>query len=100
MKTREELIMLGLEGVKVDEVMLLESKMMENAVKFSYTKKDGSLREAVGTLDRSKMDLGDGTLWEPVGKGLPEKPEFVRYWDLQSMGWRQFNVANLVAVEG
>lgn len=92
--------MLGLEGVKVDEVMLLESKMMENAVKFSYTKKDGSLREAVGTLDRSKMDMGDGTLWEPVGKGLPEKPEFVRYWDLQSMGWRQFNVFNLVAVEG
>lgn len=100
MKTREELIMLGLEGVKVDEVMLLESKMMENAVKFSYTKKDGSLREAVGTLDREKMDMGDGTLWEPVGKGLPEKPEFVRYWDLQSMGWRQFNVFNLVAVEG
>lgn len=100
MKTKDQLVKLGLDEFKADEVMLLESKMLEQAVKFAYTKKDGSLREAEGTLDRSKMDLGDGTLWEPVGNGLPEKPEFVRYWDLQSMGWRQFNVFNLVAVEG
>ena len=100
MKTKETLVSLGLTEKKADEVMMLESEMMKRAVKFAYTKKDGSKREAEGTLDRSKMDLGDGTLWEPVGNGLPEKPEFVRYWDLQSMGWRQFNVFNLVAVEG
>ena len=100
MKTREELINLGIDGYKADQIMLLQEKMLEQAVKFAYTKKDGSIREAEGTLDRSKMDLGDGTLWEPVGKGLPEKPEFMRYWDLKSMGWRQFSVFNLVAVEG
>lgn len=100
MKTKEQMVSLGLTEMKADEVMLLESKMLEQAVKFSYRKKDGTIRDAEGTLVRSKMDLGDGTLWEPVGKGLPEKPEFVRYWDLQSMGWRQFNVFNLVAVEG
>lgn len=100
MKTREELISLGIEGFKADEIMLLQEKMLEHAVKFSYRKKDGTTREAEGTLDRSKMDLGDGTLWEPVGNGLPEKPEWVRYWDLKSMGWRQFNVFNLVSVEG
>ena len=100
MKTREELINLGIEGYKADEIMLLQEKMLEQAVKFQYRKKDGTIRDAEGTLDRSKMDLGDGTLWEPVGNGLPEKPEWVRYWDLKSMGWRQFNVFNLVAVEG
>ena len=100
MKTKEQLVSLGLTEMKADEVMMLESKMMEQAVKFSYRKKDGTTREAEGTLVREKMDLGDGTLWEPVGKGLPEKPEFVRYWDLQSMAWRQFNVFNLIAVEG
>lgn len=100
MKTKDQLVKLGLDEFKADEVMLLESKMLEQAVKFSYRKKDGTTREAEGTLVREKMDLGDGTLWEPVGKGLPEKPEYVRYWDLQSMGWRQFNVFNLVAVEG
>lgn len=100
MKKREDLIRIGLEESKADEVMLLESKMLEQAVKFQYVKKDGTIRDAEGTLDRSKMDMGDGTLWEPVGNGLPEKPEWVRYWDLKSMGWRQFNVFNLVVVEG
>lgn len=100
MKTREILVGLGLTEKKADEIMMLESRMLENAVKFQFEKKDGSLRDAVGTLDRSKMDFGDGTLWEPVGNGLPEKPEWVRYWDLKSMGWRQFNVFNLVSVEG
>ena len=100
MKKREDLIRIGLEESKADEVMMLESKMLEQAVKFQYRKKDGTIRDAEGTLDRSKMDLGDGTLWEPVGNGLPEKPEWVRYWDLKSMGWRQFNVFNLVVVEG
>lgn len=100
MKTKTQLVKLGLTETKADEVMLLESEMMKRAVKFSYKKKDDSIREAEGTLIRSKMDLGDGTLWEPVGKGLPEKPEFVRYWDLNSMNWRQFNVFNLIAVEG
>ena len=100
MKTRKELIKLGIDGYKADQIMLLEKKMLEQVVKFAYRKKDGTTRYAEGTLDRSKMDLGDGTLWEPVGNGMPEKPEWVRYWDLQSMGWRQFNVFNLVAVEG
>lgn len=100
MKTKEQLVKLGLSEQKADAVMLLESEMLKRAVRFAYTKKDGNRRDAEGTLDRSKMDLGDGTLWEPVGNGLPEKPEWVRYWDLQSMGWRQFNVFNLIAVEG
>ena len=100
MKTKTQLVSLGLTEMKADEVMLLESKMLETAVKFSYRKKDGTTRNAKGTLVREKMDMGDGTLWEPVGKGLPEKDEYVRYWDLDSMGWRQFNVFNLVAVEG
>lgn len=100
MKSKESLINLGLSEVKADEVMMLESEMLKRAVKFAYLKKDGTTREAEGTLDRSKMDLGDGTLWEPVGNGLPEKPEWVRYWDLKSMGWRQFSIFNLIAVEG
>lgn len=98
MKTKDQLVSLGLTEKKADKVMLLESEMLKRAVKFSYKKKDGSRRDAEGTLDRGKMDLGDGTLWEPAGNGLPEKPEFVRYWDLQSMCWRQFNVFNLISV--
>ena len=98
MKNREELIKLGLEEFKADEVMLLESKMLETAVRFQFKKKDGSLREAVGTLVREKMIQADGSVWEPVGEARPEVPTLVKYWDCEKSAWRSFNVMNLVSV--
>ena len=100
MKKREELVSLGLTEMKADEVMLLESKMLETAVRFQFRKKDGSLREAVGTLNRDKMVQADGSLWEPIGEARPDVPTLVKYWDLTVQSWRSFNVFNLVAVEG
>ena len=100
MKTKEQLVSLGLTEMKADEVMMLESKMLEQAVKFSFVKKDGSLREAVGTLDREKMVQEDGTLWEPKGEAKPDVPSLMKFWDLVAKGWKCFSVANLVAVEG
>lgn len=100
MKTKDQLVKLGLDEFKADEVMLLESKMLEQAVKFAYTKKDGSRRDAVGTLKREKMVQEDGKLWEPVGVERPDVPTLVKYWDLTVQAWRSFNVFNLVAVEG
>lgn len=100
MKTKEQLVKLGLTEQKADEVMMLESKMLEQAVRFQFKKQNGDLREAVGTLKRDRMIQQDGSLWEPVGEGKPEHPMYVRYWDLNSMAWRQFSILNLVAVEG
>ena len=96
MKTKEQLVSLGLTEMKADEVMMLESKMLETAVKFAYTKKDGSRRDAVGTLDRSKMDMGDGTLWEPVGESKPEPANVINYWDLDAKTWRCFDVLRFI----
>lgn len=100
MKTKEQLVSLGLTEIKADEVMLLESKMLEQAVKFQFTKKDGSLREAVGTLNREKMIQEDGKKWEPVGEARPDVPAIMKFWDCIAKAWRSFNVSNLVAVEG
>ena len=100
MKNKEQLVRLGLTEMKADEVMLLESEMLNRAVKFQFKKKDGSIRDAVGTLDRSRMIQPDGKMWEP--KGVDRKPEqdlFVKFWDCIAMGWRQMNVFNLIAVE-
>ena len=94
------MVKLGLTEKQADEVMMLESKMLETAVRFQFKKKDGSLREAVGTLVREKMVQEDGSVWEPVGAQKPESPMFVKFWDLTVPGWRQFNIFNLVAVEG
>lgn len=97
MKTKKELVSLGLTKKTADEIMMLESEMLKNAVKFQYRKKDGTIRDAVGTLDRSKMMLEDGTLWEPKGEAKPDVPKLLKYWDLVQMGWRCFDVTNFVA---
>ena len=100
MKTKAQLIKLGLSEKKADEVMLLESKMLEQAVKFQFRKKDGTIRDAEGTLDRSKMVMENGKLWEPKGEPKPEVVESLRYWDLGKRMWREMKVMNLVAVAG
>ena len=46
MKKKEELVTFGLTEKQADEVMLLESRMMEEAVKLRFVKKDGTVREA------------------------------------------------------
>ena len=99
MKTKEQLVNLGLTDAKADEVMLLESKMMERAVAFQFKKKDGTVRNAVGTLCRSLMKLADNTMWEPKGDGTPEPAGVIRYFDCDAKGWRSFQVVNYLAME-
>lgn len=100
MKTKDQLVKLGLDEMQADKVMLLESEMFNRAVAFSFKKKDGSIREAVGTLDRSRMIQPDGHMWEPKGtERMPEQDLFVKFWDCVAQAWRQFNVFNLIAVE-
>ena len=100
MKTKKQLVDLGLPEFKAEEILRLEDMMLEHEVRFQFKKKDGSMREAVGTLKREKMVNVDGTVWEPIGEAKPEDPMFVKFWDLTVPGWRQFNIFNLVAVEG
>lgn len=100
MKTKDQLVSLGLTDTKAEEVMMLESAMMERAMKFQFRKKDGSLRDAEGTLVREKMVREDGSLWTPTGPEKPVPAMFVRFWDLVAGDWRQFNVLNLISVEG
>ena len=100
MKTKTQLVNLGLTEMQADKVMLLESEMMKRAVKFQFKKKDNSIRDAVGTLVRERMIQPDGKMWEPKGaERMPEQDLFVKFWDCVAMGWRQMNVFNLIAVE-
>lgn len=100
MKTKDQLVNLGLSEFKADEVMLLESEMLKRAVKFSFKKKDGKIREAVGTLDPEKMIMENDELWTPKGEAKPESAENLRYWDLVKKMWREMKLVNFVAMEG
>ena len=98
MKTKDQLIQLGIEEFKADEIMLLQSKMTEQAVKFQFKKKDGTIRDAIGTLKRALMKQEAGTLWEPKGEGKPEPASVIRYFDIEKGMWRCFTVTDFIGL--
>ena len=64
----------------------------EREVEFKYTKKDGSERTAKGTL---KSEIY-GEENEPKGTGYSTPENVIKYYDLNSKGWRSFLVENLI----
>lgn len=64
----------------------------ENPVKFSYKKKNGEIRTATGTLNVDVM----GEENAPSGKIESYNEDTIRYYDLNSEGWRSFLVENFI----
>jgi len=69
--------------------------------RFTYHKKDGTVRQALGTRSPSliptdklpKGDMSDGAAtWEDNVKSIP-------YFDLDKNEWRSFNVLNFVSLD-
>lgn len=98
MKTKEEIVSLGIDGFKADEIMKLQEKMLEQAVKFQFRKKDGSVRDAIGTLKRELMVQEDGTIWEPKGEAKPEPATVIRFFDTVKGLWRCFTVTEFIGL--
>lgn len=76
-------------------VFELKAKMREGEVKFKYTKKNGEIREALGTLNSDVY----GKENEPIGKGYKAPENQIRYYDLNSNDWRSFLIDNLISYE-
>lgn len=98
MKTKDQLIQLGIDGFKADEIMLLQERMLEQAVKFQFRKKDGTIRDAEGTLRRDLMVQEDGTLWEPKGEAKPEPATVIRFFDCVKGLWRCFTATEFIGI--
>lgn len=98
MKTKDQLVNLGIEGFKADEIMLLQEKMLEQAVRFQFKKKDGTIRDAVGTLNLDLMVQEDGKKYEFKTSGKPECPTTMGYWDLEKKMWRSFVLTQFIGL--
>ncbi len=68
-----------------NNIEALIEHLKKGAVHMFYRKKDGTLREAYGTLS----DIFIPHRYWPAGK-REERPYLVNYWDLQKGGWRAF----------
>ena len=76
-------------------------KLQSGTYRFSYFKTDGSIREAVGTLDMSRIpedkrpkgDMSDGAAREPAAGVFPY---YDLYADGDAGGWRSFRLDNFI----
>ncbi len=68
----------------------LKVKMQNEVVEFSYSKKDGTTRKAVGTLLESHIT------YKSKGTGRPTPNHLVKYWDVEKGGYRAFIKSNII----
>ena len=74
----------------------LKAKLHESGVVFKYKKVNGDIREAYGTLNIQIM----GEENQPHGNDKYQAPkDVIRYYDLNSKGWRSFREENLISIE-
>lgn len=68
-----------------------------DAVYFTFKKKNGELRHACGTKKMDKIEsIDEGAI--PTGKGSP-KIGVIVYFDLDKSAWRSFREESLVSIE-
>lgn len=85
---------------RINEVSIqnLKNALHEGAVKFSYKKVNGEIRDAYGTLNVEVM--GEENMPHGGERSIGVLPEnVIRYYDLNSKGWRSFKAENLISFE-
>lgn len=73
----------------------LKERLHNGEVTFEYKKKDGTIRTARGTLNGGMIPSENWPKQAPTSA-----PDNVRYWDLDSEGWRSFIPDNFVRIVG
>lgn len=69
-----------------------KNALRNGVVNFKYKKKNGEIRDAKGTLNIEVMGKDNA----PKGTGYDICDENIRYYDLNSEGWRSFIPENLI----
>ena len=77
---------------KADMICSLQDELSKRDVRFKFLKKDGTIRDAYGTLHKDVIPptLGTG---RPLGFGLQ------LFFDLECMSYRSFKKENLISYE-
>lgn len=75
-------------------ILRLKRQLIEGVATFTYTKVDGSTRQATGTLSNVLLNDCENIANTEITADLSN----MKYYDLEANGWRCFKVANLVEV--
>lgn len=80
----------------VEQIKEFKDALHNGVVEFKYNKVNGEERTARGTLHETAIVEAGGSL--PKGAGIEMSDAVVRYFDLNSNGWRSFKVENFVGI--
>ena len=76
-----------------------KTALNNGVVKFSFTKKDGTVREAVGTTKLDYIGSIDQNALPKGTENQSKKPlDIIRYYDLDKQGWRSFRENQFIEV--
>jgi len=78
--------------VKEVNIANFKNALHKGVVEFKYKKKNGEIRSAKGTLNIEVMGEDNA----PKGTGYEITDDNIRYYDLNSEGWRSFIPENLI----
>lgn len=78
-----------MENINIED---FKKALHNGVVEFKYKKKNGEERVAKGTLNVEVM----GEANTPKGTGYDIADTNIRYYDLNSEGWRSFLIENLI----
>lgn len=70
-------------------ILKLKRDLLQGVVKFAYKKVDGSIRNAIGTLNPNFIG---GEVRETTGASFGT----LKYYDLEAQGWRSCKVENVL----
>lgn len=76
----------------------LREKLQQGETHFVFKKKDGSRRQAVGTLNFDLIPTDDTQFKSDEPR--EERADQVTYYDLEKMAWRCCKTENILEVEG
>lgn len=83
------------QNITIDEF----KKMLHTSeLSFSFTKKDGSIREARGTTNEEFLERENLYKFSENSNSNKQSEHVVKYFDLDSNGWRSFIFENLIEV--
>ena len=77
------------------EIKDFKNALHNGVVEFKYTKVNGDERVARGTLHETAITEDGGSM--PKGT-MTVSDETIRYYDLNSNGWRSFRTENFIGI--
>lgn len=92
-----KLIIMSIKKSEVADV--LRSKLHEGETRFVFIKKDGTRREAVGTLNLDLVPESDKQFKTEQGT-KEERIDQTSYYDLEKSAWRCCKYTSVVEIEG